>query len=198
MTPPPEAGARSDITRALNEASRGNREGFDRLMPLVYEELKRLARGQLRLERSGHTLDTTALVHEAYLKLVEQDRVEWQSRAHFYAVASAAMRRILIDYAKARNAHKRGGGAPHESLDDTLTNAPLTIALAPDQTVDLLVLNDALNRLAVFDARGASVVEYRFFGGMSHTEIAEVLGISEITVRRLWQASKTWLRRAMG
>ena len=187
----------SEITRALHDASRGNREAFDRLLPLVYDELKRLARGQLRMEREGHTLDTTALVHEAYLKLVDQDRVEWQSRAHFYAVASSAMRRILIDYAKGRNAQKRGGGAAHESLDESGRALSRSLALAAEGGVDLLALNDALDRLAAFDARGASVVEYRFFGGMSHTEIAEVLGVSEITVRRLWQASKAWLRRAM-
>lgn len=188
----PRAG---EITRALRAASGGNRAAFDRLLPLVYEQLKRLAHNQLRLERSGHTLDTTALVHEAYLKLAEQERVKWQSRSHFYAIAAAAMRRILLDYAKARRAGKRGGGVSPEPLE-LLDRLPLTIALAPAGEVDLVDFDDALDRLAVFDARGAAVVECRFFGGMSHAEIAEVLGVSEVTIQRSWQSAKAWLRRA--
>lgn len=186
-----------DVTRLLQDASHGNREAFDRLFPLVYEELKGLAQRKLRLERAGHTLNATALVHEAYLKLVDQDRVEWQSRAHFFALAAQAMRRILINHAKGRNRQKRGGGAEHVPLDDgdALLSANL---MSDDQTLELLELHEALEALAEFNPEGAEVVEYRFFGGLSHAEIGEVLGTSEVTVRRRWSAAKSWLRRELG
>lgn len=181
----------SPVTRLLHDASHGNREAFDRLLPLVYEELRRVASNQMSRERDDHTLSATALVHEAYLKLVGQERVEWAGRSHFFAVASQAMRRVLVTYAEARRAQKRGGGAAHVSLDAV---EPLTAA----QADDVLDLHEAMDRLAAFNPRGARVVECRFFGGMAHPEIAEVLGVSEPTVRRAWAAARAWLRRELG
>ncbi len=186
-----------DVTRLLQEASRGDKTAFDQLLPLVYDELKRVARGKLRYERTGHTLNTTALVHEAYLKLVDQSRVEWQSRTHFFAIASQAMRRILIDYAKMRKAAKRGGEARHLPLE-AAEEASLSDALfSEEQAGELLALDEALHRLARFNRRGADVVQYRFFGGLSHQEVSEVMGVSEITVRRSWTLAKSWLRREL-
>jgi RNA polymerase sigma factor (TIGR02999 family) len=187
-----------DITRLLREASHGSKEAFDRLLPLVYEELNALARGKLRLERPGHTLNTTALVHEAYLKLVDQTRVEWRSRHQFFAIASEAMRRILIDYAKGRKAGKRGGGRDHMPLDVVEGFAAAEGLLGDEQLTELLALDDALTRLAAFNPQGARIVQYRFFGGLSTEEVAGVLGTSERTVRRAWTASRAWLRRELG
>ncbi len=147
-----------------------------------------MAASKLRLEREGHTLNATALVHEAYLKLVDQTRIEWQSRGHFFAVASQAMRRILVNYARERNAQKRGGRHEHVSLID---------AHVFQNTIDserLEALDDALTRLSAFDERGAEVVTYRYFGGLTHAEIGSVLGTSEVTVRRAWTAAKAWLK----
>lgn len=183
--------APSPVTRLLHDASHGNREAFDRLLPLVYEELRGVAGRQMARERPGHTLSATALVHEAYLKLVGQDRVEWAGRSHFFAVASQAMRRVLVNYAEARRAGKRGGGSAHLPLD-------AVEVLTPAQADDVLDLDEAMERLATFNPRGARVVECRFFGGMSHPEIAEVLGVSEPTVRRAWAAARAWLRRELG
>ncbi len=182
-TPSPER-----LTALLADASGGNVDALNRLFPLVYGELRQLASRRLRSERDGHTLETTALVHEAYLKLVDQTRVEWQGRAHFYAIASQAMRRILINYAEMRSAQKRGGSAPHVSLD--LARG----VVSDDDLAEVLVLDDALERLASFNPRGAEVVGYRFFGGLQWSEIAEVMGISEPTVRRAWTAARAWLR----
>ncbi len=188
----------SAITDLLRLASGGNRSAFDRLLPLVYDELNRLAHVKLLFERRGHTLNTTALVHEAYLKLVDQTRVEWQSRHHFFAVASEAMRRILVDHAKAKTALKRGGKAPHASLDE----AGHVPADEPDpgfdQAGDLIALDDALQRLQGFNPQGARIVQYRFFGGLSTEEVADVMGVSERTVRRAWTVAKAWLRRELG
>lgn len=186
-----------DVTLLLRQAAQGDRQAFNQLFPLVYEELKRLARGKLRFERLDHTLDTTALVHEAYLKLVDQDRVEWQSRTHFYAVASQAMRRILIDHAKMRGAAKRGGGAQAVPFDAVEAELPNRDLFTDARATELIALDDALHRLAEFNSRGAEVVVYRFFGGMSEAEIAEVLGVSAVTVRRSWTMAKAWLRRAL-
>lgn len=166
-------------------------EALNELFPLVYDELRRLARRRLRREREGHTLTPTALVHEAYLKLVGQTRVEWQNRAHFYAVASQAMRRILVNHAEARNAQKRGGSARHLSLDE------VELAFTDDEVEELLVLDRALERLTEFNPRGADVVVYRFFGGLTHAEIAEVMDTSAVTVRRAWGAARSWLRREL-
>ncbi len=188
----PERSDESPVTRLLRDASFGNREAFDRLLPLVYAELRILAQSQLRRERDGHTLNATALVHEAYVRLVGQERVEWAGRAHSYGVAAQAMRRVLINYAESRRAQKRGGGAVHVPLDEA---APV---LSSDEAGDLVDLDEALTRLEAFNERGARVVEYRFFGGLTHEEIADVLGLSTITVRRAWTVAKSWLRRELG
>ena len=182
------------ITGLLSEAARGNKEAFDRLLPLVYGELAQLARRKLRSERPGHTLNTTALVHEAYLKLADQSRVEWQNRHHFFAVASEAMRRILIDYAKQRHAAKRGGDAPHLELEAAGDVIARDGPISDEQATELLALDEALNRLAAFNPQGAKVIQFRFFGGLSNEEVADVLGISERTVRRAWTIAKAWLR----
>jgi len=179
------------LTEMLAQASNGNVEALNRLFPLVYGELRRLARNRLRAERDGHTLNTTALVHEAYLRLVDQDRVQWRNRAHFYAIASRAMRRILINYAEMRRAGKRGGGAEHVPLEEAAR-------VIPDEDLDdLIALHEALERLAGFNPRGAEVVSYRFFGGLGWEEIAEVLGTSPVTARRAWTTAKSWLRREL-
>ncbi len=186
----------NEVTRLLQDASQGNREAFDSLFPLVYEELKQLASSRLQLESTGHTLNATALVHEVYLRLAEQDRVAWQSRAHFFALAAQAMRRILINHAKSRKRQKRGGGADHLSLSEAQQGV-LAGLLPDDRIVDLLALDEALQTLATFNPQGADVVQYRFFGGLTHTEIAEVMGTSEVTIRRRWSAAKSWLRREL-
>jgi RNA polymerase sigma factor (TIGR02999 family) len=180
-----------ELTALLEQASAGNVDALNRLLPFVYEELRALAHKRLRFERADHTLNTTALVHEAYLKLVDQTRVQWQNRAHFFAIASRAMRRILMDYAEMKKAAKRGGAAhaiPLEAAGLVVTSAD------PDE---LLALDQALNRLAAFNARGADVVVYRFFTGLSYDEIAEVMGTSPVTVRRAWDAARSWLHREL-
>jgi RNA polymerase sigma factor (TIGR02999 family) len=182
------------ITALLDAAAGGNREAFDRLLPLVYDELKQVARGRLRLERPGHTLDTTALVHEAYFRLVGQTRTAWNGRHHFFAVASEAMRRILVDYAKRRRAAKRGGARVHLPLDEA-GHVPAGESLTDGQVDELLALDGALRRLADFNPRGAQVVQYRYFGGLSLAEIGHLTGTSERTVRRTWTVAKAWLRR---
>lgn len=188
----------SDISRLLHEASYGRSDAFDRLFPLIYEELKKLARHRLRTERDGHTLNTTALVHEAYLKLVDQSRVEWSGRQHFFAVASEAMRRILIDYARRRQAGKRGGNQSQVPLEEAEDIATTDEALTDAQAGELIAFDDALQRLAAFNPQGARVVQYRFFGGLEHQQIADLLGTSERTVRRSWTVAKAWLRRELG
>lgn len=181
----------SDVTALLAEASGGNREAFDRLVPLVYEELRQQAAARLRLEREGHTLNATALVHEAYVRLVGQQRVEWKGRAHFFAVAAQAMRRILMHHAEARNAGKRRGQAVHLTLDHVAD------LVSDERAGEIMAIDEALRELESFNERGARVVEYRFFGGLTNDEIAEVMGLSEATVRRSWRASRAWLRDAM-
>ena len=181
-----------DLTDLLADLGEGDRNAVDAILPRVYNELQRLAHGQLRGERSGHTLNTTALVHEAYLKLVRQDRVTWQNRAHFFAVAATAMRRILINYAHKRNAEKRGGGQPLATFEDGMGRTTRTTS--PE---DLIALDAALDRLADRDERQAKVVECRFFGGLTQEETAEVLGTSIATVRRDWTFAKAWLSREL-
>jgi RNA polymerase sigma-70 factor, ECF subfamily len=198
MSSPETSPSSDDITELLREASGGRREPLDRVLALVYDELHRLARHKLRSERSGHTLNNTALVHEAYLKLVDQSRVEWRSRQQFFAVASEAMRRILIDYAKAKYAAKRGGHEDHVPIDDAWAVPSDAQGFSPDQATELLTLDAALDRLAEFNPVGAQVVQYRFFGGLSNEEVAEVLGTSERSVRRSWTVAKAWLRRELG
>ncbi len=180
-----------DVTQNLQDAAEGGRDLYDALFKQVYAELQGIAHSHLRNERSGHTLNTTALVHEAYVKLATQTRVHWQSRAHFYAVASQAMRRILINYAERRNAVKRGGGAEHIPLEEA------ELLFSTEQAQRMMALNDALSSLGEFNQRGAEVVTYRFFGGLTYDEIAEVMGTSAITVRRSWSTAKSWLRKEL-
>jgi RNA polymerase sigma factor (TIGR02999 family) len=179
-----------DVTGLLRAWARGDRPALDALTPLVYEELRRLARSYLRREKPGHTLQPTALVHDAYLRLVDSRLPDWRDRAHFYGVAAHLMRQILVDHARERNAVKRGGGAIHLSIAEDL-------AVLPEHQIDLVALDDALERLAACGPRKAQVVELRFFGGLNEDEIAEVLKVSAVTVRRDWQFSKAWLLREL-
>jgi RNA polymerase sigma factor (TIGR02999 family) len=179
-----------DITGLLLAWKAGDQEALDRLFPLVYEELRGIAHRQLRRERPDRTLGTTALVHEAYLKLVDQTRVQWADRAHFFGVAAGAMRRILIDQARRRGAVKRGGAPKQVSL----TDVPVAIEERADT---LIALDEALTQLAGVDDRLSRVVECRFFGGLTEEETAEVLGVTARTVRRDWTKAKGWLHRAL-
>jgi RNA polymerase sigma factor (TIGR02999 family) len=179
-----------EITQLLLAWSEGDREALDRLFPLVYAELRRLARSYMRKERAGHSLQTTALIHEAYLRLIDAAQVEWQNRAHFFGVAARAMRQILVAMARERACQKRGGGARQVSLDEAVM-----IDKGTDE--DLVALDEALGALAQFDARKAQVVEMRFFGGLTEDEIAAALGVSTETVRRDWRLARSWLRRKL-
>lgn len=179
------AGVRGDVTELLLRLGEGG-AAVDRLFPLVYDELKGVAAARLRAERAGHTLSATALVHEAYLKLVSQDRVDWKNRAHFFAIAARAMRRILLDYAIARNAEKRGGGAPLVTLGDDSASRSSNLD-------ELLAIDEAMTRLAALDERQEKVVELRFFGGLKLEEIAEVLGVSLASVNRDWRTARAFL-----
>jgi RNA polymerase sigma factor (TIGR02999 family) len=176
------------VTELLLELSGGNRAVVDELVPFLYRDLKRIAAAQLRNERPGHTLQVTALVHEAYLKLVDQSQVHWQNRAHFFGVAAQVMRRILLDYAKGRARGKRGGDLRRTSLDEALT-------VSYDRAYELVEIDEALQRLEALDQRQAKVVEMRFFGGLSVEETAEALGVSEPTVKREWAMARAWLHR---
>jgi|SRR5215813_14918383 len=179
------------VTEMLAEWSdSGNREALDKLMPIVYEELHRQAARYLQRERSGHTLQTTALVNEAYVRLIDQVNVRWQNRAHFFAIAAEMMRRILVDYARKRHAEKRGGDAIKVTLSEAL-NA------SSERDLDLIAVDETLTRLAELDQQQAKVVELRFFGGLSVEETAEVLGISDRTVKRDWSVAKAWIRREL-
>ncbi|MCI0693443.1 sigma-70 family RNA polymerase sigma factor [candidate division KSB1 bacterium] len=180
----------NQITQLLLDLSGGNRAAVDALMPLVYEELRQLAHRQLRQERQGHTLNTTALVHEAYLKLIDQQRVNWQNRAHFFALAAQAMRRILINYANNRLAQKRGGGQFLVTFNEQSV-------VQEARAEELVALDEALSTLAKLNARQSQVVEFQFFGGLRHEEIAEVLGVSVPTVRRDWRLARAWLSREL-
>ncbi len=179
---------RQEVTQVLVDWSKGDQNAPDRLMPLVYEELRKLARNYLQRERSDHTLQATGLVHEAYLRLVDQSSMTWQNRAHFFAVAAQVMRRILVDHARAHRAEKRGGEREKIEFDE---------ALAPsgEKAVDLIALDDALHDLVTFDPRQSRIVEMRFFGGLTNEEIGDVLGISPRTIKREWRLAKAWLRR---
>jgi RNA polymerase sigma-70 factor, ECF subfamily len=178
-----------DVTTLLRAWRLGDRGAVDRLAPLVYDELRRRARRHARGERPNHTLQPTALVHEVYLRLVRLDRIEWQDRFHFFAIAAREMRRILVDSARARRYLKRGGGAVPVTFDDALA--------VSERGVDLLALDDALSLLARQDARKARVVELRFFAGLTGQEIAATLDVSTDTVTRDWQMAKLWLRREL-
>lgn len=180
-----------DVTELLQAHGRGESGVFDRLVPLVYDDLRRAARQQLRRRAGLVSLDTTALVHEAYMRLVDQSRATWQNRGHFLAVSAIAMRQILVDHARARTRQKRGGDAPREALDDHQ-------AAVQHEAEQLLILNDALDRLAAEDERLVRIVECRYFAGLSEDETAEALGISVRTVQRDWLKARTWLRQYMG
>lgn len=180
----------TDITVLLAASSVGDRRAMDQLMPLVYDELRRLAQSYLRKERPGHTLQGTALVHEAYLRLIDQKQVKWQNRAHFFAMASQMIRRILVDHARGHRAAKRGDGAHKLSLDEAM-------GISGKTDLDLLALDDALNDLARLDPAQSRIVELRFFGGLSIEETAEVAGLSTATVNREWSAARAWLFRQM-
>lgn len=188
-TRPPER----DVTELLRALGAGDRTVLHELLPLVYVELSAMAQRRLRHERAGLTLNTSDLVHEAYLRLADQQRVQWQSRGHFFAVAAQAMRRVLVNYAEQHRAQKRGGSRSRLTLSAVMTVPFSQVDFDPD----ILDLNDALGRLEAFNERGSRVVEYRYFGGMTYEEIAEVLGTSPVTVRRAWTAARLWLRREL-
>ena len=177
-----------DVTALLQAWSAGDEDALRRLTPIVYEELHRLARRYMAKERASHTLQATALVNELYLRLVRTQGMDWQNRAHFFGICAQLMRRILTDFARSRHYHKRGGGAPHLSL-----NEALVVGKPPHG--DLLALDDALKRLALVDERKERVVELRFFGGLNVRETAEVLKVSQETVLRDWKLAKVWLLR---
>ena len=181
----------ADVTTLLLAWRQGDEAALDELIPLVYQELRRMAHRYLAGQRTGHTLQTTALVHETYLHLVDCRQVRWQDRTHFLAVSAKLMRRILVDYARSRNAHKRGGAAQPLSLDESLD-------FAPQRGPDLVALDDSLEALAKIDSRKSKVVELKFFGGLETAEIAEVLGVSQQTILRDWKLAKVWLLRELG
>jgi len=185
----PGDAAAGDISGLLRAWSDGDRSALERLTPLVYGELYRLARRYMKRERPGHSLQTTALVNEAYTRLVDYKRIAWQDRAHFFAVSAQVMRRILVDHARRHNL-KRGGGVPHISLEEAA-------AVGGSEATDLVALDDAMNALARIDPRKVQVVEMLFFGGLNIEETAEVLKVSAVTVKRDWRAAKAWLYREL-
>lgn len=180
-----------EVTQLLQAWGEGDQAALDRLMPLVYQELRRIAKHHMARERPGHTLQTTALVNEVYLRLVDERKVSWQDRAHFFAICARTMRRILVDFARSRLYQKRGGGEERVSLDESLI-----VVGGPGH--HLLALDDALTHLAAHDPRKSQVVELRFFGGLSVEETAEALKISPETVMRDWKMAKAWLYRELG
>jgi RNA polymerase sigma factor (TIGR02999 family) len=184
---PESAGSPKEISGLLKAWSGGTTEALNELLPVVYDELRKRAHNHLRRERKGHTLQTTGLIHEAFIKLVEQKTVEWQNRSHFFAISSNLMRQILVDYARSRGRVKRGGDAENLPLEEAL------LISAEERNVDLLALDDALNRLAEIDEQQARIVELRYFSGLSIAEVAETLGISIATVNRDWKMAKAWL-----
>ena|ERR1700674_5823976 len=178
------------VTRLLLEWSNGNQQALEEMLPLIYDELRHLAHNFLYRERPGHTLQTTALVHEAYLKLIDQRDARWQNRAHFFAIAAQAMRRILIDSARKHVAEKRGGGGEKLSLAEVAA-----ISLEPD--VNLLALDEALNALAEIDPQQSRIIELRYFGGLTIEEAAEVMKLSPATIKREWTMARAWLHQAL-
>ena len=179
-----------DVTRLLQAWGQGEGAALEQIIPIVYNELKRIAHRYMTGERQGHSLQTTGLVNEAYLKLIDSQRVNWQNRAHFFAISAQLMRRILVDFARSRGYQKRGGGAQKVTLVEELIGRR-------ERGQDLVALDDAMNALAVLDPRKSRVVELRFFGGLSVEETAEVLKVSPDTVMRDWRLAKSWLRREM-
>ncbi len=183
--------ASDNITHLLKEWSDGDERALDRLTPLVYDELQQQASRYLRRERRHHSLQTTALINEAYVRLIGAREVQWQNRAHFFAIAANLMRRILVDHARRRDAEKRGGSQIRLTFSDL-------VAVAPESDVDLLAIDEALNRLAIMDPQQARIVELRFFSVLNVDETALALGISPKTVKRDWSVAKAWLRREIG
>ncbi len=180
-----------DVTVLLKELSQGNRDALDALVPMVYGELRAVAQNQLAGEAPGHTLNATAVVHEAFLRIARLNRIDWQDRAHFFAIAAQACRRVLVDHAVRRNTRKRGGNRRRVELD--------AVALFDDADADsFLALNEALDRLGAMDERQVRVVECRFFGGMTIEETGEALGVSPATVKRDWTLARAWLNRELG
>jgi RNA polymerase sigma-70 factor (ECF subfamily) len=189
MQKPAQSGAASGVSKLLRAWSDGDQSALDRLTPIVYQELRRLARRYIRREKPGHSLQTADLVNEAYMRLVDYDRMQWQNRAHFFAVSAQLMRRILVEHARRHNL-KRGGDVAHISLDEA-------VELGSDRPTDLVALDDAMSALERFDPRKARVVEMRFFGGLNVEETAEVLKVSAVTVMRDWSTAKAWLYREL-
>src|SRR6266516_380685 len=185
MTPSPP-----EVAELVVDWGNGNQAALEKLMPLVYEELHRLARRYMGRERPGHTLQTSGLVNEAYLRLIDQSQVHWQNRAHFYGIAAQTMRRILVDHARSHHYAKRGGDALRVPLDEV-------VVVSPERASDVVALDEALNQLAAFDPRKSQIVELRFFCGLSIEETAEVLAVSPGTVMRDWTLAKAWLRKEM-
>jgi RNA polymerase sigma factor (TIGR02999 family) len=180
----------AQVSKLLDDWGKGDQDAREALIPLVYNELRRIARRRLRAERPDHTLESAALVHEAYFRLLEGETPSWHDRAHFFCVAAQLMRHILVDHARHRRAAKRGGGAPRLTLDTK-------IALLPKPEVDLLALDDALNKLTSLDSQQSRIIEMKFFGGLSIEETAAVLDISPATVKREWATARAWLQREM-
>lgn len=187
MTEPPSL----DVTALLKAWSDGDQKAFDQLLPLVYAELRRVARLRMRTARKGDILQATALIHEAYIRLIDVHRVHWQNRAHFFAVSAKLMRQVMVDAVRASGARKRGGDLPHVAFDEALVPAP-------ERGRELVALDAALDALAQIDARKSQVVELRYFGGLSVEETAEVLKVSEQTVTRDWRMARLWLARELG
>lgn len=186
----PSSAAPPDLTQLLLAWSKGEQEALERLVPLVYGELRRMASRYMSRERADHPLQTTALVHEAYLRLLDSKQVRWQNRGHFFAVSAQLMRRILVDFARSRRTLKRGEGAPKVTLNEAIHGAA-------EPSEDLVALDDALQALSAIDQRKAKVVELRFFGGLSVEETADALGVSADTVMRDWKLAKVWLLREL-
>ncbi len=183
--------SQADVTRLLNAYGEGDREALDRIVPVLYEQLRKLAHARLREERPGHTLNTTGLVHEAYLRLADINQIQWENRGHFFAMASKVMRRVLVNYALQRKAQKRGGGAQRETLDEE--------RLIPDEHAEtLLELDDALKRFEETHPRQAEAVEHRYFGGLTNEETAEALSVSLTTVERDLRFARAWFAKEWG
>lgn len=179
-----------ELTQLLIEWSNGSEEAKEKLLPVVYDELRRLASSYLRRERSGHTLQTTALVHEAYIRLIHYRQVQWQNRAHFFALSAHIMRNILVDHFRANEANKRGGNEIKLGLDEAVT-------VSAETSREVLALHDALQVLETLDPKQSQIVELRFFGGLTLEEIAEVMGLSVSTIKREWQMARAWLQREL-
>jgi RNA polymerase sigma factor (TIGR02999 family) len=185
-----------EVTQLLMRWRAGDEAALTALLPLVYEELRSLARRHMRHERDSHTLQRTALVHEAFLRIVDQKEIDWESRAQFYGIASQMMRRVLVDHARRRSAAKRGDGAPHVDLDAVLQDEGDDLPLPAQETaIDFAAIDDALKRLEALDPQQGRLVELRFFGGLSIKETADVIGVSPATVKREWAIARAWLQR---